>query len=61
MQGDLALLSSDGSQGLPIGHIVAYNADHALHLEFAKALRDACSKKDYVRIKAPEKATEDVQ
>ncbi|KAK9904226.1 hypothetical protein WJX75_007256 [Coccomyxa subellipsoidea] len=53
LTGDLALLSADGSQGLPIGHIVAHNADHALHVKFAKALWDACSEDDYVDVQPP--------
>ena len=53
LQGDLALLSGEGSQGLPIGHIVAYNADHALQVKFAQALRAACSKDDYVDTQPP--------
>ena len=51
LQGDLALLATPGTRGLPIGHITAHNADHALNLEFARALRTACTAKDYV---APE-------
>ena len=35
-------------RGLPIGHITAHNADHALNLEFAQALREACSEEDTV-------------
>merc|ERR1712060_623612 len=30
--GDLALLSTNGNDGLPIGHYVAWNADHVLQL-----------------------------
>eukprot|EP00192_Tetraselmis_astigmatica_P005761 CAMPEP_0117668812 /NCGR_PEP_ID=MMETSP0804-20121206/11766_1 /TAXON_ID=1074897 /ORGANISM="Tetraselmis astigmatica, Strain CCMP880" /LENGTH=522 /DNA_ID=CAMNT_0005476763 /DNA_START=111 /DNA_END=1679 /DNA_ORIENTATION=+ len=44
--GDLSLSATGGNQALPIGHIVAYKAGHALHLEFAKALREACSSPD---------------
>jgi len=51
VQGDLALLATPGTRGLPIGHITAHNADHALNLEFARALQTACTAKDYV---APE-------
>ena len=38
VQGDLSLLATGGNCGLPRGHIVAYQASHALHVEFAKAL-----------------------
>ena len=48
VQGDLALLATPGTRGLPIGHITAHNADHALNLEFAQALRESCSEEDTV-------------
>merc|ERR1712113_611354 len=32
--GDLALLSTNGNDGLPIGHYVAWNADHVLQINF---------------------------
>ena len=48
LQGDLALLATPGTRGLPIGHITAHNADHALNIEFAVALQEACSEQDYV-------------
>lgn len=48
LQGDLALLATPGTRGLPIGHIMAHNADHALNIEFAKALRDSCTEDDLV-------------
>jgi UDP-3-O-acyl-N-acetylglucosamine deacetylase len=57
MQGDLALLAVGGSQGLPIGHIVSFNADHALHVTFAKALRDACTDADYIDWHKPEEVS----
>lgn len=57
-QGDLALLASEGSQGLPIGHIVAHNADHALQVRFAQAIRAAHSENDYVDVKPPPPAEE---
>jgi UDP-3-O-[3-hydroxymyristoyl] N-acetylglucosamine deacetylase len=37
-QGDLSLLAVGGNCGVPRGHVVAYQASHALHVEFAKAL-----------------------
>ena len=48
LQGDLALLATPGTRGLPIGHITAHNADHALSLEFARAVREACSEEDTI-------------
>ena len=48
LQGDLALLAAPGTRGLPIGHITAHNADHALNLEFARALRESCTEEDFV-------------
>ncbi|BDA45737.1 probable UDP-3-O-acyl-N-acetylglucosamine deacetylase 5, m [Coccomyxa sp. Obi] len=53
LTGDLALLSEDGNRGLPIGHIIAHNADHALHVKFAKAFREACSADDMVDVEPP--------
>ena len=53
LQGDLALLSENGNRSLPIGHIVAHNADHALHVKFAKALKEACSADDMVDVQPP--------
>jgi UDP-3-O-acyl-N-acetylglucosamine deacetylase len=38
LAGDLALLSQEGQGGLPLGHFVAFNADHALQLKFCTAL-----------------------
>lgn len=48
LQGDLALLATPGTRGLPIGHIIAHNADHALHIEFVKALRNSFTEDDLV-------------
>ena len=53
MQGDLALLASKGSRGIPIGHTVAHNANHALQLRFLQALKAAVSNEDYVDVDAP--------
>lgn len=36
--GDLSLCAQNGHQGLPIAHIVAYKASHALHVKFADAV-----------------------
>jgi hypothetical protein len=38
LQGDLSLLASPGSQGLPAGHVVAYRANHELHGKFLERL-----------------------
>ena len=57
-QGDLALMATPGTRGLPIGHITAHNADHALNLEFARALREACSEEDYTEA-APQLVAEE--
>ncbi|XP_078429481.1 putative UDP-3-O-acyl-N-acetylglucosamine deacetylase 1, mitochondrial isoform X2 [Wolffia australiana] len=38
--GDLSLLAENGNQGLPVAHLVAYKAGHALHARFASMLRD---------------------
>merc|ERR1712072_441431 len=32
--GDLALLSKGGHGGIPVGHMIAWNADHVLQLKF---------------------------
>merc|ERR1712224_427341 len=36
--GDLGLLSLGGQGGIPIGHLVAWNADHALQIKFCTYL-----------------------
>ncbi|KAG0617863.1 hypothetical protein M758_4G021300 [Ceratodon purpureus] len=36
--GDLALCASPGHAGLPVAHIVAFKASHALHVKFGAAL-----------------------
>lgn len=36
--GDLALCASPGHAGLPIAHVVAFKASHALHVKFGAAL-----------------------
>ncbi|CAA6658632.1 unnamed protein product [Spirodela intermedia] len=38
--GDLSLLSENGNQGLPIAHLLAYKAGHALHARFTSHLKD---------------------
>ena len=48
MQGDLALMADKGHAGLPMGHIIAYKADHAMHREFALQLKASCSPTDWV-------------
>ena len=51
VQGDLSLLSAGGNGGLPQGHIVAYRADHALHVQFAKELLGTVSSADMKQVK----------
>lgn len=53
LQGDLSLLADKGQAGLPLGHIIAYKADHELHIEFARKLKASCGPADVV---ASEKA-----
>lgn len=36
--GDLSILARPGSQGLPVAHIVAYKAGHALHADLVRCL-----------------------
>ena len=48
LQGDMSLLADKGHAGLPMGHIIAYKADHELHVEFAKKLKASCSPSDVV-------------
>lgn len=38
LQGDLALLAKNGNAGMPRGHVVAYKANHALHIKFLREL-----------------------
>ncbi|KAK9847002.1 hypothetical protein WJX84_008281 [Apatococcus fuscideae] len=46
--GDLALLAQPGRGGMPLGHIIAYQPDHDLQLQFLAAIRQASSDDDYV-------------
>ncbi|GAB2296934.1 hypothetical protein Dimus_031036 [Dionaea muscipula] len=36
--GDLSLFAHCGSQGIPVAHIVAYKAGHAMHADFVRCL-----------------------
>ncbi|KAG6516168.1 hypothetical protein ZIOFF_026617 [Zingiber officinale] len=36
--GDISLFAQNGNQGLPIAHIIAYKAGHALHADFVRLL-----------------------
>lgn len=45
--GNLALLSVRGSQGIPVGHITAFNASPALQVSFAQAMYDALQKESF--------------
>lgn len=39
--GDLALLAPPGGSGMPMGHVVAFNADHALMMDFVVRVAEA--------------------
>lgn len=41
--GDLALAAAPGHAGVPLGHVTAYKAGHALHARFVAALVDAAA------------------
>ena len=41
VMGDLALLAPPGGSGLPMGHVVAFNADHALVMDFVIRVAEA--------------------
>jgi hypothetical protein len=45
--GNLSLLSMGGSQGIPVGHITAYNASPALQLSFVAAMLEGIQEGDY--------------
>ncbi|KAK9814723.1 hypothetical protein WJX72_010533 [[Myrmecia] bisecta] len=51
LMGDLSLLAENGNAGLPVGHVVAYKADHDLHIKFAQALQDSCTRADLTAVK----------
>lgn len=36
--GDFSLFARDGSQGIPVAHIVAYKGGHSLHIKFLRRL-----------------------
>lgn len=42
------MIAEKGHAGLPMGHIIAYKADHEMHIEFAKQLKASCSPGDWV-------------
>ncbi|KAG2451879.1 hypothetical protein HYH02_003654 [Chlamydomonas schloesseri] len=48
--GDLSLLARDGHAGLPLGHVVAYDADHELFAAFVQRLQEVTSDEDWVPI-----------
>lgn len=50
LQGDLSLLADKGHAGLPLGHVIAYKADHEMHVEFAKKLKASCGPADVVAV-----------
>lgn len=41
IMGDLALLAPPGGSGMPMGHVVAFNADHALMMDFVVRVAEA--------------------
>ena len=41
--GDLALLGEHGNSGIPCGHLVVYNASHALMHQFLRRVRECMS------------------
>lgn len=45
--GNLSLLSVRGSQGIPVGHITAFNASPALQLSFAQAVYEAIEQESF--------------
>lgn len=48
--GNLALMNIAGCQGIPVGHITAFNASPALQLEFVKALIESVKQEDVVSL-----------
>lgn len=48
LQGDLSLMADKGHAGIPLGHVIAYKADHEMHIEFAKKLKASCGPIDVV-------------
>ncbi|KAG2441679.1 hypothetical protein HXX76_003297 [Chlamydomonas incerta] len=48
--GDLSLLARHGHAGLPLGHVVAYDADHELFAAFVARLRELTGEQDWVPI-----------
>lgn len=48
--GDLSLAATGGSAGLPVGHVVAFNADHDLHVKFVRALVEKTGADDWVEM-----------
>jgi hypothetical protein len=45
--GNLSLLSMGGSQGIPVGHITAYNASPSLQLSFVQSMLEAIQEGDF--------------
>ncbi|PNW71416.1 hypothetical protein CHLRE_16g653350v5 [Chlamydomonas reinhardtii] len=48
--GDLSLLARHGHSGLPLGHVVAYDADHELFAAFVERLQELTTEEDWVPI-----------
>jgi hypothetical protein len=45
--GNLSLLSMGGSQGIPVGHITAYNASPSLQLSFVQSMLEGIQEGDF--------------
>lgn len=58
--GDLSLLSLGGMSGLPYGHIVAYRANHELHLRFVRELKEHLGEAYYEGYESDPKISADV-
>jgi len=48
--GDLALSAAPGCAGLPLGHVLAFNADHDLHARFVRTLVERTAEGDWAEL-----------
>jgi UDP-3-O-[3-hydroxymyristoyl] N-acetylglucosamine deacetylase len=48
LMGDLALAGAGGNSGIPCGHVVTYNADHALRQLFVREILEAVETGDVI-------------
>ena len=51
--GDLALSAAPGCAGLPLGHVLAFNADHDLHARFVRSLVERTGEGDWAEVGLP--------